>query len=208
MNMPDQMHHKLGAYLDGELDRRSQIEVQAHLETCLTCQHELEELRRLSNLLRAAPLPDFTPVLTFRSQLMLQLPRRTEKPQLHSNGWFLPWLVPALVLAGWIFIQVTLGLSTLFLLASQAGFLDGAAAWVTDAPQQMQWFIAAQATIGSLLNPAGQTGLLVLNDAGLFAQNLVILLLWQVGVAILYWGALALLWHTQVKASWTSPVSG
>ena len=92
--MPDQMSDKLGAYLDGELDRRAQSEVQAHLETCPACQDELEELRRLSHLLRAAPQPDFTPASDFKAQLMLQLPRREEAlpqaphtRQLAAAGW-------------------------------------------------------------------------------------------------------------------------
>jgi hypothetical protein len=202
--MPDPMRNKLGAYLDGELDRRSQIAVQAHLETCQTCQDELEELRRLSHLLRAAPQPDFTPALKFKAQLMLQLPRRDEVPHPHPEGRMLPWIAPALVLAGWIFIQVTLGLSTLVLLASQTGFLGSAAAWATRDPQQMLWFTTAQATFGGLLGLDGQVGLKVLNDFDLFAQNLIVPLLWQIGVAVLYWGALTLVWHSKVKALWTS----
>jgi hypothetical protein len=64
----------------------------------------------------------------------------------------------------------------------------------------MLWFTTAQAILGS----QGQTGLKVLNDAGLFTQNLVIALLWQVGAAVLYWTVLSLLWHTRVKALWNS----
>ena len=46
---------------------------------------------------------------------MLQLPRRAslQGQQPLPSGRLLPWLAPALVLTGWIFIQLTLGLSTL-----------------------------------------------------------------------------------------------
>ena len=205
--MPDHISSKLGAYLDGELDRRAQFEVQAHLETCPACRAELEELRRLSSLLRAAPQPEFPSTLDFKAQFMLQLPRRTETPP-RSNGRMLLWLAPALVLLGWAFIQVALSLSTLVSLASQAGLLGGLASWINADSQQMLWVTAAQAALGGLLGPQGQTGLVVLNDAGLFTQNLVISLLLQLGAAVFYWGALALVWHYKAKALWNSPMEG
>ena len=202
--MPDLMQSKLGAYLDGELSRRDQIEVESHLETCQACRDELEELRQLSHLLRAAPQPDFTPALDFKAQLMLQLPRRDETLNAGPNGQLLPWMAPTLVMAGWIFIQVTLGLSTLLLLVSQTGFLDGAAEWASNSPQQTLWFIAARSLLGSGIGTPGLAGLEILNDAGLFLKNLLTLLFWQVGAAALYWGVLALTWRNRVKAIWTS----
>jgi predicted anti-sigma-YlaC factor YlaD len=208
--MPDQIRNKLGAYHDGQLDRRGQSEVEDHLKTCSACQAELEELRQLSHLLRAAPLPEFTPALDFKAQFMLQLPRRTEtqpgREAQHTlpNGQLLPWLAPALVLASWIFFQLTLGLSSLVSLAVQAGFLHGAADWFSSGPQQMLWVATIQAALGGFLSPQGQTGLQILNDAGLFTQNLLIALLLQVGVAVVYWGVLALMWHNKVKALWIS----
>jgi predicted anti-sigma-YlaC factor YlaD len=208
VNMPDQMHNKLGAYMDGELGKRDQLEVEAHLETCLACRKELEEMRQLSLELSSSPQPDFTPALDFKAQLMLQLPRREETTHPNPEGKLLPWMVPTLVLAVWIFIQVTLGLSTLLLLASQAGFFDGAAAWVASAPQQMLWYSTAQATVGNALGPQELSGLTILNDAGVFMQNLVTLLLWQVGAAALYWGTLTLMWQSRVKAMWNSFTMG
>jgi hypothetical protein len=111
-------------------------------------------------------------------------------------------MAPAIALTGWIFIQVTLGLSSLILLASQAGFLGGAATWSNSGPQQMLWFTTAQAAFGGLLSPQGQAGLTLLNNAGLFTQDLVIALFWQVGAALLYWGAVTLVWHYKVKPLW------
>jgi hypothetical protein len=205
--MPDPMRNKLGAYLDGELDWRGQSQVQAHLETCQACRAELEELRRLSYLLRSAAQPDFTPALDFRAQLMLQLPRRTDAPVQHRNGGWLPWLAPALVLAGWVFVQVTLALSTLVSFASQTGFLGGALAWASSDPQQIQWIAFTRATLGGMLGQGEQTGLEALNSFGLFAQNTLILLILQVGMAALYCGALIVLWHKKVKPLWTSLTS-
>jgi anti-sigma factor RsiW len=195
------IHDKLEAYLDGELDRRAQSEVEAHLAACPDCQADLEELRQISYLLKAAPQPELTPALTFKAQLMLQLPRRAETPPARPSLRVLPWVALALPLAAWIFIQVTLGLSTLVSFTNQAGLLDGAAAWASGAPQQMFGFAVVQAVMGGLLGPQGQAGLNILNDASLLAQNLVIPLLWQVGVALLYWGALALVWKTRVNSS-------
>ena len=63
-------------------------------------------------------------------------------------------------------------------------------------------FTVVQAVLGGMLGPEGQAGLNILNDASLFAQNLVVPLLWQVGAALLYWGALTLVWHYKVKALW------
>jgi hypothetical protein len=206
--MPDLMRNKLAAYLDGELARRDKVEVETHLVTCEACRDELEELRRISNLLSAAPLPEFTAPLDFKAQVMLQLPRRDETLHPHSgsgsHNQLLPWMAPTLVLTGWIFIQVTLGLSTLLLLAYQAGFLDGASAWLTNTPQQMLWFTGIQTTLGSGLGTEGIAGLNILNDAGVFMQNLVTLLLWQVGAAVVYWSVLTLAWRDRVKVLWNS----
>src|SRR5512133_2577753 len=208
LNMPDLVRNKLSAYLDGELARRDQIEVETHLETCPDCRQEVEELRQLSQEWHAAPLPEFTPALDFKAQLMLQLPRRDETLQSGSNNPVLPWMAPTLVLAGWIFVQVTLGVSTLVLLAEQAGLIDGAAAWAASAPQQMLWFTTAKAAIGSGLGSGGVASLTILNDASLFLQNVVTLLLGQVGVALLYWGAMTLVWQDRVKALWSSFTAG
>lgn len=199
------VHDKLGAYLDGELGQRAQSEVRAHLETCAACQAELEELRQLSTLLRAAPQPDFTPALDFKAQLMLQLPRQAETPQTRPTGLLLPWMVPALILTGWIFVQMTFSLSALVSFANQAGVLGDTVAWANSAPQQMQWFTLIQSAFGGA---EGQAGLKLLNDVNLFTQNLLLSLLWQVGVAVLYWGAMALVWRKNAGTRLSLPSWG
>ena len=46
--MSEHMSDKLNAFIDGELDRRAQDEVLAHLYICQSCMDELEALRQVS----------------------------------------------------------------------------------------------------------------------------------------------------------------
>jgi predicted anti-sigma-YlaC factor YlaD len=200
--MPDQMRNQLGAYLDGELGPRAEHEMQAHLETCTDCQAELEDLRRLSQLLKEGTQPQFTPVHTFKAQLMLQLPPQAEAAQPHAKGRMWAWLAPVTALAGWIFMQVTLGISWLVTLANRAGLLDGSVNLAAGRPQPMTWLTILQGVLNGGLDQTGQTAFNLLNDASLFTHNLIIPLLWQIGAALVYWGALALVWHYTIKPLW------
>lgn len=191
--MPEHMSTKLNAFLDGELDTHARSEVSAHLATCQSCTEELEALRRVSQILSAAPQPDFASADVFRDRLMLQLPRREEaQPQAAHSANRLLWLVPVIVLGGWIFIQLTLNLSGLVTLAGRAGIMEGALAWAAGSPQQTLWFAAAKTAAEGLLGLQVPAGFSLLNDAGVFANSLVTPLLWQAGAAALYWAALAL----------------
>jgi anti-sigma factor RsiW len=199
--MPEHVSNNLNAFLDGELDMHAQNEVLAHLETCQSCTEELEELRQVSRILRAAPQPKFTPAGTFKDRLMLQLLRRNEAlpEEMQKIHWLL-WLVPVIVLAGWIFMQVTLNLSGLITLARRAGIMEGTLAWAASSPQQTQWFAAAQAAVEGVLGRQVPAGLSILNDAGIIANRLITPLLWQSGAAALYWTALALVWGGRLNA--------
>jgi anti-sigma factor RsiW len=200
MNMSDQFHNKLSAYLDGELDPRARREVHLHLETCRSCQAELEELRGLSRLLRAAPLPEFTPALTFKNQLMLQLPRRADEQQpVQSSPRILPWLLPLASLGGWIFTQTLLLVSWLVSLAGQAGMLGGVSAWFSGASDQLLWVASIRTALSGALTAQSQSSLALLNDGGIFTQNLLFAFLLQVVAAMFYLGALALVWHYTLK---------
>jgi len=196
------VQEKLGAYLDGELDPRSQAAVQAHLAACPACQAELDELQDLSLMLRAAPQPEFTPALDFKAQLVLQLPRDAAREPLAApaRGSALPWLAPVLVLGGWIFVQLTLGLTSLVGWANNLGLLGQSANWAASGPQQMQWYSALTSTLG--LN--GFASLKFFNDAGVFTSNLLAPVLIQIVVALVYWGVLALVWRGGAKAMWAS----
>jgi len=193
--MPDQIRTKLGAYLDGELNRREQIEVENHLPTCPACREELEELRRLSSLLRSIPEPEFTPPQDFKSQVMLQLPRSDEPFRQQPSGQMTLWLAPVLVVVVMIFMRVTDNLSAVVSLLHQIGLLNGSAVWASGTPQQTFWYSALQLALGGSANTPGLTGLQVLNTAGVVSQNVLILLLSQVGAALLYWGVLTLAWR-------------
>jgi hypothetical protein len=192
--MPDLMRDQLGAYLDGELRGQRLLEMQAHLETCPSCQKELDELRQLSHLLRAAPLPEFTPASRFASQLMLQLPRRDETVRPVSRAQWIGWLIPVALLIAWVFIQVTVSLASVVSVAGQAGWLGESAAWVIPGPQQMPWFAATQALLGNSLNMNSQVNLEVVNQASLFVQDLIGPFFLQSIVAVLYLAWLAIWW--------------
>ena len=84
--------------------------------------------------------------------------------------------------------------------------LNGAA-WSEGTPQQMQWFTYVQVAISGMLSLRVPEGLKLLYDANLFAQNLFSLLLWQSAAAVLFWGALALVWNGRANALRTQPVS-
>ncbi len=71
--MCENMHALLNAYLDGELHGQRLLEVEKHLVSCAACRNDLQELRTVSDLLRAAPAPAFLPVERFVAQLILRL---------------------------------------------------------------------------------------------------------------------------------------
>ncbi len=84
------------AYYDGELPASRRQQVEQHLQSCPSCQHELEALQKLSAMLGAVPLP--ASVLSperFNQQVKLRLPRTvplTPWQRLMRAGWGLaPW---------------------------------------------------------------------------------------------------------------------
>jgi len=190
--MYDLMQSKLGAYLDGELNQRSRMEVETHLVSCPDCQKELESLRQLSYLLHTAPQPEFTPAQQFKAQVTLLLTSKTEPRNPGASSHQLYWLAPAVAIAGWFFLQVTLNLSGWLSLANRAGLLDGAATWLNGNPLQMTWFSVTRSTLGGLLDPTWQNGLWFLNGINLFIQNLLVIFLLQLGAGLLFWLSLLL----------------
>jgi predicted anti-sigma-YlaC factor YlaD len=200
--MPDPIQFKMGAYLDGELKQPERLEVENHLKTCQACREELEELKRISSLLQESHMPEFTSPMDFKAQVMLQLPRREETIQQGQNAKFL-WVAPVMVFLAFIFVQVTLNLSTLVELARQAGWVNISIGLGSEAPEQMLWFTALQNMVGDLINAPGLAWLNVLNDAGLVTLNVLITLFVQAVMAILYWGVLTLAWRKTVGSRFT-----
>lgn len=59
---------QIGLYLDNELSGPARAAVEEHLATCASCRGYLEELARLSGLIREAPLPAASEVTLARIQ--------------------------------------------------------------------------------------------------------------------------------------------
>jgi len=106
--MTEHITRWLEAYYDGELTSQRAQQVETHLETCETCQAELESLSVLTELLQDfPPAQDLTPASTFTAQVGLRLPRKPVENRWQNAlrvGW--QW-APAGLLATWVFIQTT-----------------------------------------------------------------------------------------------------
>src|SRR6266568_3115535 len=61
IGVADQVQHltteELSAFLDEQLSSQERTTIEAHLQTCERCQHELASLRQTVALLRALPQP-------------------------------------------------------------------------------------------------------------------------------------------------------
>ncbi len=193
--MANHVSEWLGAYHDGELRGARLRQIEAHLAECTACQAELEEIRRLSALLQdTAPKGEFLPTERFAANLALSLPRQSERPQPRNVvqiGW---WLVPVSVLGIWLFINVTLSLSSVATLAADTGLLGGNLAWLQGYPLQMKWFATTMNLFGSQLGAPGRETLTVLNDVNLFLAQMAGRLVPQAILAVAYLGWLLSWW--------------
>jgi anti-sigma factor RsiW len=190
--MHENMRGLLSAYLDDELHGTRLHEMELHLSTCDACRNELKELRLVSELLKAAPLPEFMPARRFASNLSLSLPRRTRRdlrPKPSSLVW---WLVPAGLLLAWFFVQTVFTLTGTLTAAQLTGQLGQAVKWLNGG-QETIWFAAVTSLFGS------QTGtqvpaLSLLNTLNVYGVNLLDGFLWQALIVLLYWGWLSAWW--------------
>ena len=103
--MHEDMRTLLNAYMDGELHGKRLNELKSHLATCETCRKELKELQLVSDLLQAAPTPEFMPAERFASNLALSLPRRSLQERPSKTVSLVGWLVPTGLLGAWFFVQ-------------------------------------------------------------------------------------------------------
>ena len=196
--MTEHITEWLGAYQDGELQGARLRQVEEHLAVCSQCQVELQEMRSLSALLHeAAPAADFQPAERFAANLALSLPRRSELPQPRralQAGW---WLTPLVVLGAWLFITITLWISSALILAVNTVLPGGGAAlqgiWMHGSTQ-MGWFAITTSLAGERLGGAGWQILSMLNDAHLFVAQLSRVLMLQAVLALAYLGWLAAWW--------------
>jgi len=190
--MHEDMRALLSAYLDGELRGTRLLEMKLHLSACEACRNELKELRLVSDMLQAAPLPDFTPAGRFASNLILSLPRRTMRdlpPKPGSMAW---WLAPAGLLAAWFFVQTVFTLTSAVSAAQMTGMLGQAVQWLSGG-QETVWFAAVTSLFGSQAG-AAQPTLSLLNSLTVYGTNLLDGFLWQALIVLLYWGWLSVWW--------------
>ena len=195
----------LGAYLDGELHGLRLRQVEDHLAKCAACRKELAELRGLSTLLQESlPAEAFTPTDRFVANLSLRLnaqdyalnlPRRPEtSPRLKPLG-FIWWLVPAGVLGAWIFLQTVITVSTLVSTADLTGLFGNATAWLQNGSLNSLWFSASMGLFGSQIHGSGRIMLDLLNDFSVFRSSITMQLVWQAGIALVYWVWLGIWWN-------------
>lgn len=192
--MHEDMRQLLNAYLDGELHGIRLLQMQTHLASCESCRRELRQLRRVSDLLQAAPPPGFRPVDRFVSNLALRLPRRSLRERPPRPGSTLWWLVPAGLLGSWFFTRTAFTISSLISAAGVTGFLGQAQSWLTGAGQQSLWFTLLGGLTGDqLLSMEGSAfGLVSMADS--FGLGLLNGFFWQAVIVLLYWGWLAVWW--------------
>jgi anti-sigma factor RsiW len=142
----------LSAYYDGELHGPRQKQVEAHLAGCSACRAELEELRKLSNLLQAAPAAERRlSAQRYTSQVMLRLPPAVHRPgwqRALKAGWRLAPLGAVLV---WVFGQTVWLITSLVsaLSLERTGIPGG---WLIPGGASLGWGLA-ETTLGlGLLN--------------------------------------------------------
>ncbi|MCJ7433140.1 MAG: hypothetical protein MUO77_06595, partial [Anaerolineales bacterium] len=135
----------------------------------------------------------------------LNLPRQPEQVQPRKwleIGW---WLIPVGLLGIWVFIQVTMSLSSVVMAAVNAGLLGSNLSWFQGNPPQMEWFATAMNLFGNQLGLTGRVVLSELNDASLFVTELTGHYLWQAFLAVSYLGWLVTWWLRHQRQSSQNP---
>lgn len=97
----------LAAFVDRELGEKDRARVQAHLDACADCRRELETLKQVDAMFRAASVPEVSArewdgmsaaldrAVSARPAAV-PMHRESERP---SRGWFGGWMLPAAALA-------------------------------------------------------------------------------------------------------------
>jgi anti-sigma factor RsiW len=191
--MHEDMRTLLNAYLDGELNGTRLLEMKLHLASCESCRNELKELRLVSDLLQAAPTPEFMPAERFVSNLTLRLPRRTLRDLPPRPGSLVWWLVPAGLLVAWSFLLTLFTVTGMVTTAQTSGLLGQAATWLVGGGQETVWFAALTSLFGTQAVGA-QSSLPLLNALNVYGTSLLQGFLWQALIVFLYWGWLAAWW--------------
>jgi hypothetical protein len=200
--MHDQMRSLLNAYLDGELHGPLLADMQNHLTTCKSCREELEQLRRVSDLVRKAPHPEFSPADLFTSRLALNLPRRPLRERSPKMVLQAKWLIPVGLLAAWFFVRTVFLLTDIITTANLTGWLGQATSWLGGGEKSL-WFSTATSLFGRQL--AEMPSISWLNSTSIFASSLISGFLVQLTIILLYFSWLVSLWlnkgQQKMKAS-------
>jgi hypothetical protein len=185
--MDEHVNQWLGAYLDGELNGEKQRRVAAHLAGCQSCQAELEDLKRLSTLLKTTAKENrLTPDARFAAQVALKLPRRQVQPlpgAVARVGW---WLVPAGILGAWVFLQAVMIVSSLALAAGLAGPQSGWFAWLSNLGGQNLLTSTVLNLVDGRLGETVRSVLLYIGNSTDLGWSLVLPVVFQAALALLF----------------------
>ena len=193
--MCEDMQALLSAYLDGELHGVRLLEMKMHLASCESCRNQLKELRLVSDILRAAPAPAFTPTERFVSQMTLQLPRRPLADRPPKPGSLIWWLVPLGLMGVWFFVQTVFSVGNVVTVADATGLMGHISTFFSaGAAQHTLWFQAAEALFGNNLGGTSQTTASFLDQASQFFASFLSQFLWQAVIVLVYWGWLTVGW--------------
>jgi hypothetical protein len=190
--MHEVMYPLLNAYLDGELHGTRLQQMETHLTSCETCKNELKELRRVSELLHAVPLPEIRRVDRFVANLTLNLPQQPLGEHRGKQDFILWWLIPMSLVFDWFFVRAVILLRDILSVTGTAGLLGGINAWFSGGAHQplwmagLNWISGGQAASGATFN--------LLNTVNGFATGFVSGFLWQAGIGLVYLGWLVVWW--------------
>jgi len=201
--MNDHVLDLLGAYLDGELNSTRKQKVEAHLNQCSLCLSEYEGLCRISQIVREANAPKFTPVEKFASQVALQLPRQqvAANPGKRVSGVW--WLVPLILLGAWFFIQTVFRLSQMITLLDQNSVIKFGAIADSSAGIPL-WLGALMSLLEPLLDGNQVSSLMFINELTAIGRETLGGFFWQAAVGILYLVWLAIWWFRRLQQPGTT----
>jgi predicted anti-sigma-YlaC factor YlaD len=180
----------LNAYLDGELHGTRLQQVEEHLDECELCQGEFDSLEGLSRLLQEVPAPEFTSPERLAAQVRLRLPHEQKtiyRKELLEVGW---WMIPAGLLATWVFLSTSFLMSDMLSTANNFGLLTGISDLLNFSfSNQAYW----SSTLGQFGILSGNT-LDVLASTEIFTRISLPQIILQVSIALLYLSWFAVWW--------------
>jgi anti-sigma factor RsiW len=201
--MSDQWTLWLNAYIDGELEADRTVELEAHLEECVQCRKDLQEMLAVRELLQACPMPEHAGSdARFARSVVRRLPDRRATVLLPGGDLFrVVWHALPFALAGLLAVgQAVLTVSGLVWLSLRAGALDSAL---------LAFISTSVAPSRSLAGAIG--GALTNNLSGAAAQVLGTIspLVWigfgyfatLCGIGLLYWSWIASWWLRRKRSS-------